>query len=312
MKSPILGQAYTVRTVNEAANRMVNLFLENAPGDALEPGYLSSAPGLRRLATVGSGPIRGLYSFKGVGYVVSGDQLFKIDSSYNATLLGTVTGSGPVSMADNGIQLFVACNPDGFIYNINTSVFQQITTDTFPGAVTVGFLDGYFVFNEPNSQRVWLTALYDGTSIDSLDFTSADGAPDLLVGLMVDHREVWMFGTTSVEVWYDAGNYPDFPFARVQGVFIETGCAAPYSLAKMDNSIFWVGSDPRGKGIIYRTNGYNIQRISSHAIEYAISQYGDLSGAIGYTYQQQGHSFYVLTFPGTNYTWCYEIGRAHV
>jgi hypothetical protein len=75
----------------------------------------------------------------------------------------------------------------------------------------------------------------------------------------------------------------------------------------MDNGLFWLGEDSRGKGIVYRANGYTGQRISTHAVEWQIQQYGDISDAIGYTYQQDGHSFYVLVFPSANATWVYDV-----
>ena len=305
MKSPILSSAYVARSVNAADNRMINLYPEVVPEGGLEAAFLNRAPGLRYLTGVGTGPIRGLWAYGGYMYVVSGTKLYKLDSTYAATLLGTVSGTGPVSMADNGTQLFIACNGPSYIYNATTNVFQQITDPDFPGAVTVGYLDGYFVFNEPNSQRIWVTQLLDGTSVDPLDFASAEGSPDGVVGLIIDHSECWIFGTNSVEVWYDSGGV-DFPLSRIQGAYNELGCAAPYSIAKMDNGIFWLGQDARGQGIVYRANGYTGQRISTHAIEWQIQQYGNISDAIAYTYQQDGHNFYVLTFPSAGKTWVYD------
>jgi hypothetical protein len=126
-----------------------------------------------------------------------------------------------------------------------------------------------------------------------------------LVAVAANFREVWAFGTNSIEVWYDSGA-TDFPLQRIQGAFNELGCAAPYSVAKMDNGMFWLGRDRRGQGMVYRANGYTGQRISTHAIEWQIQQYGDISDAIAYTYQQGGHSFYVLTFPTGNATWVYD------
>ena len=306
MKTAILGSAYVARSVNAADNRMINLFPEVVPEGGKEPAFLQRAPGLRLLATLGSGPVRGLWTFGGYGYAVSGDKLYKIDSFWAATVKGTVTGSGPVSMVDNGTQLFIAAGANGFIYNANTDVFAQITDPDFPGATTVGFIDGYFVFNEPNSQKFWVTQLLDGTSVDPLDFASAEGSPDDLVSLIVDHREVWLFGQTSVEVWYNAG-LPDFPLARIQGAFNEIGCAAPFSVAKLDNGVFWLGADARGRGIVYRSKGYNGERISTHAVEWQIQQYPDISDATAYTYQQDGHSFYVLNFPTADITWVYDV-----
>lgn len=306
MKTPILGSAYVARSVNAADNRMVNLFPEIIPEGGKEPGFLNRAPGLRLVTTVGTGPIRGLWAYGGNMYVVSGTQLYKVNAGYTATLLGAIAGTGPVSMADNGTQLFVAANGPGYIYNASTNVFQQITDPDYPGAVTVAYVDGYFAFNEPNSQKIWVTALLDGTSVDRLDFASATGLPDEIVGIIADHREIWTFGTNSIEVWYNSSD-PDFPFARIQGAFNELGCASAYSIAKMDNGLFWLGRDARGQGMVYRANGYTGQRISTHAVEWQIQQYGDISDAIGYTYQQDGHSFYVLIFPSAGKTWVYDV-----
>jgi hypothetical protein len=310
MDSPILGSSYVARSVNAADNRMVNLYPEMVPEGGKEAAFLTRCPGLLRKATVGTGPIRGMWQIKGSMYAVSGTGFYRVEvygrTRLKGTLVGTVTGTGPVSMSDNGTQIFIACNPDGFIYNTVTEVFAQITDPDFPGAVTVGYLDGYFVFNEPNSSRVWVTSLLDGLSIDPLDFASAEGDPDGLVSLIVDHREAWLFGTNSIEVWYDAG-LADFPLQRIQGAFNEIGCAAPYSVAKLDNGLFWLGSDARGRGIVYRANGYTGQRISTHAIEWQIQEYSDISDAIGYTYQQDGHAFYVLIFPTAQTTWVYDV-----
>jgi hypothetical protein len=309
MRTPILGSSYVARSVNAADARMVNLFPEIVPEGGKEPAFLQRAPGLKLLSTVGVGPIRGLWAFSsddGIGFVVSGTQLYKINNAYAATLIGYVSGTGPVSMADNGTQLFIACAGPSYIYNNSTGIFGQITDPDFPGAVTVAYVDGYFVFNQPNSQLMWVTELLDGTSIDPLNFASAEGSPDGLVAIAGNFREVWAFGTNSIEVWYNNAGLA-FPFERIQGAFNELGLAAPYSVAKMDNGLFWLGRDRRGQGIVYKANGYTGQRISTHAVEWQIQQYTDMSDAIGYTYQQDGHSFYVLIFPTADTTWVYDL-----
>jgi hypothetical protein len=311
MQTPILGSSYVARSVNAADNRMVNLFPEVLPEGGQTAGFLNRAPGLRLLTTVGTGPIRALWTHQTNGadaYVVSGNQVYKLynGDAYTAVLLGTITSnSGPVSIADNGTQLFFACNPDGFIYNESTDEFKQISDPDFPGAVTVGYLDGYFVFNEPNSQKVWVTELLDGTSIDPLGFASAEGSPDGLVSVNVNQREAWLFGTDTIEVWYDAGTVP-FPLTRIQGAFNEVGCMAPFSVAKLDNTLFWLGTDARGYGVVYKAQGYTGRRVSTHAVEYAIQNYGNISDAIAYSYQQEGHAFYVITFPSADRTWVYD------
>ncbi len=321
MKTPILGQSYVARSINAADNRLVNLFPEAIPDGGKEAGFLNRAPGLQFLQTVGTGPIRGLWAHQTNGsdfYVVSGIQVFKLTStSATPQLLGTVSGTGPVSIADNGATIFFACNGPSYTYFEPTGEFNQITDENFPGAVTVAYIDNLFVFNEPNSQRIYSvdTILFNPPNppqyiyplvFSSTDFSSADGSPDGVVAINVDHRQMWVFGTDSVEVWYNAG-LANFPLTPVQGAFNEIGCAAPYSVAKLDNALFWLGTDARGQGIVYKNNGYSGVRVSTHAIEYAIAQYGNISDAVAYTYQQEGHAFYVLNFPSASKTWVYDV-----
>jgi len=152
MKTPILGSAYVARSVNAADARMINLFPEVVPEGGMEPAFLQRCPGLQLQQVVGTGPIRGLWAHQTRGddfYVVSGFEVYKLSSLTGTPVkLGDVTGTGPVSIADNGTQIFFACNPDAFIYDESTNTFGQITDPDFPGAVTVGYLDGYFVLRK--------------------------------------------------------------------------------------------------------------------------------------------------------------------
>ncbi len=309
MKTPILGSSYTARSSNAADDRMVNLFPEVIPQGGKEPGYLLRAPGLLGLQVVGSGGIRGLWTSQSRNqfYVVSGQSVYKLTSTTGTpVLIGTVTGTNMVSIADNGDQVFFACNPDAFIYTESTGAFAQITDADFPGAVTVGYINTYFCFNEPGTGRFWLTAILDGFNIDALDFATAESSPDNLAAVIVDHQQVWMHGTGTTEVWYDA-NAVDFPLSRIQGSVNELGCIAPYSVVKLDNSHFWLGGDDQGQGIVYRANVYVGVRISTHAMEWKIQEYDRIDDAIAYSYQMDGHEFYVINFPTGNATWVYDV-----
>jgi hypothetical protein len=237
---------------------------------------------------------------------VSGDKFYKIQPDYTYTLLGTVAGTGPVSIADSGTQIFIACNPDAYVYTESTDTFVKITDPDFAGAKTVCYIDGYFAFNQPDSQIIWVTDILDGTAINPLAFAAAESSPDQVVAVVNNNREVWVFGQGTTEVWYDAATTP-FPLAPIQGAYNEIGCLAPFSIAKLDNSLFWLGSDPRGYGIVYRNQGYTGKRVSTHAVEYAIQNYGDISNAEAYTYQDEGHAFYFLNFPDANATWVYDV-----
>lgn len=308
MEFPFVGSSYASRTTRLDAQRTINLYPEiSEDKDSRTVSALIGTPGLKLWQTIGTGPIRGVLKFNAqYAIIVSGVEVYRVDSLGNSTLIGSISIGNPmVSMASNGIEIMLVAGPSGYVINPTAATIEPIANVAFTGADTVGYLDGFMLFNQPGTGRFQSTGPYT-SSIDALDFATAEGSPDLLVSLIVDHREAWLFGESSTEVYYNAGG-ADFPFERITGAFIETGCAAKFSPAKIDNTVFWLGSDDRGVGMIYRAVGYQPQRISTHAIEHAIHQYSTTADAIGYTYQQEGHSFYVLTFPSGNATWVFDV-----
>jgi len=125
------------------------------------------------------------------------------------------------------------------------------------------------------------------------------------VALIVDHREVYLMGEASSEVWVDAGLFP-FPFQRIPGTSTQHGIAAQNSLARLGNSFAYVSRNLRGQGQIMQMNGYIPQRISTHAVENTLTnQYID--DAVAWTYQLEGHEVYVVSFPTINITWAYDV-----
>jgi len=77
---------------------------------------------------------------------------------------------------------------------------------------------------------------------------------------------------------------------------------------RLDNSNFWIGADERGQGIAWRAQGYTPQRVSTYAIENEWASYSTISDAIGYAFQDRGHSFWQIYFPSANKTWVYDAG----
>jgi hypothetical protein len=304
MRVPFLGGSGTQRSVTVDATRTVNLFPALTP-DGKAPMVLYGTPGLTRFAETVAAAGRGLYVAAGRLFAVVGSTLYEITGAGVATARGTLaTSSGPVSMADNGTALVVVDGTYGYQFTLATNAFAQIADPDWPAATHVAFHDGYFVLNTSGTGQFVITDLY-GTGVDPLDFATAEGAPDDTVSLLVDHRELWLFGEETTEVWFNSGA-ADFPFARLDGAFIEQGCAAPFSPAKMDNAVYWLSKDRVGHGHVMRAQGYQPQIVSTRAVEHAIQGYGTISDARAYTYQQEGHSFYVLTFPTADRTWVYD------
>ena len=188
------------------------------------------------------------------------------------------------------------------MYGINFSVLPS-TDGAFSGANTVDIIDNYFVYNNPTTQQFGASDLLSPISPQT-SYSLKDGAPDDLVALIVDHREVYLMGEISSEVWTDVGTVP-FPFQRIPGTSTQHGIAAPFSLARLGNSFAYVSRNSRGQAQIMQMQGYIPQRISTHAVENTLAnQY--INDAISWTYQLEGHEVYVVSFPTLNLTWAYD------
>lgn len=309
MKIPFLGPAYTDRSINMNCQECINLYPELDTTAAKENNVIAlyGTPGFTSFADLAPGPMRNLYRASNDRvFAVGGNILAELSSGATLTNLGSLTTTtGVVGAADNGLQLALVDGPAGYIYDFTSGIFGQITDPDFYGATHVAIIDGYFIFNKPGTSVFYISQLF-GTAFDALDFASAEGSPDVIVGLIAANRELWIFGTLSVEVWFNSGN-SDFPFERIQGAFLEQGCVAPYSIAVLDNSVFWLGGDARGNGILWRSQGYQALRISNHAMEAEWQSYGDISDVVAFTEQHEGHMFYVMNFPSANRTWVYDV-----
>lgn len=306
---PFVGGAYTARSRLFDAQRCVNLYPEvSESGTSRSVSMLVGTPGLVPwLLLPVSGGVRGMLALSRTQAIaVAGDSVFRVLATGSAERLGSIEpGTAPVSLASNGSTVMIAAGSTGYWVDIESGLVTRITAAAFEGAARCGFLDGYFVWTKPDSSGQFQAAALYGTEIDALDFATAEGAPDALVSQLVDHRELWLFGETTTEVWFNAGA-TDFPFERIQGAFIEHGCAARDSVEKLDNTVYWLASDDRGQGLVLRAAGYQPQRISTHAVEHAIGQYSRIDDAVAFAYQQEGHSFYVLSFPSGDATWVYD------
>jgi len=288
-------------------NQLVMAVIATVPVTGIQPNVITYSPKSKQIY---------------VGYNASA----QIDV-INTTSVAVVKTLVPAQTVSYGI---VYCNLNGSMYcgaatsvivlgatmsditlsNVSTASGVNTLTSVgygFPeGTKTVSYSHGRFICIEPKSQAFWVSDPLKGGTWDPLNVQTADSNPDLIVGTMAQHNELIVFCEQSGEAFYDSGTYPA-PFVRnVSGVF-EVGCIAPYSIAKIDNSVMWLGRSSTGYGIIYRLNGYTPERLSTYSIEFAIQQMGDVTDAIAFTYQQDGHHFYVITFPTGNKTFVYDI-----
>lgn len=308
MRIPFFGPSYQSKAQMETQT-CVNLYFEKNEGGEGEQGSFIGTPGTRLLigssGTIGSGGMRGILVDGDYIYMVCDNAVSRANSfSSNGTIIGYISsGTGPVSMCSNGLQIAIGHGAGMSVYTISTGAFTFVTDS--PIDSILGYIDSYILAISTNGTFFW-TDIGQATVIDGLSFASAEGSPDDLVSLLVDHREVWLFGTESTEIWGSSGD-AEQPFTRTGNAFIEHGCAAKFSPAKINNTVVWLGRDRNGQGIVLQADGYSPQRISTHGIENQFDSYTTLDDAIGMTYQLGGHAFYILTFPTANKTWQYDF-----
>lgn len=321
---PLVSGAYQARSIIAGAQRCVNLYPESNPADSQLPVPVTHypTPGLRRLVQIVLvAPVRSVYrATNGDLYAVVGPQVYFIDANLKATLVGQIAdGATPVSFSDNGLViLIVDGSPNGYCIDMTSGArtFGAVEDPNFYGADKVDYLDTFFILNRPGTTQFYislsevtfsmLTSPVAGTAFDSLDIAAKTGSSDNIVSLIVSAGQILLIGALASEVWVNTGE-SDFTFGRLPGALIEHGCVAKYSVAKADIAAFWLSSDREGQGIVVKAEGVQLARISTHAIEADFQAYPKITDAIGFTFQQQGHAFYVLAFPSANKTWAFEI-----
>lgn len=303
---PVHSYRHSSRPVG--TERLVNCFAEASPPEGKSPMTLMRSPGTVSATTLGVGGGRGIYAWNGVLYAISGTSLYRVNALNVATLVGTITGTGRCTFSVNPTQLVVNSEPNAWVYDGATLTAVTDVDYTTRGGASACAIDGYILYREPNSGRFFCSDLNNASSYNALNFATAEGFPDNLVGLIVDHRQAMLLGAESIELWYDAGG-SGFPFARDTNGFMELGCAAGASVTKADNSVYWLASDLT----VRRLEGLTPTRISHHGVEQAIrsySNFGGVSDAYGFSYTQEGHVFFVLTFPTGDaagaHTWVFD------
>ncbi len=319
----LVGAAYRSQSVLADCQTCMNWYLEQIEsGMGRNAAALYQTPGLNQLWNfqLGTGG-RGITTALGRTFAVVGTQFFELyapNISPNVKNWSTVSGINlasdgtPVSMDFGGHQLLIASAGVAYVFDLSTNTLSKV--DPSAGGqlpiAQVCYIDGFFfALGENNAPTPWQinsSNALDATTWQGTNFTEVTVFPDNPNGIFRNARLLWVFGPKGIQPYSNTGDFP-FPFDVIDGTFIENGLAAQNSIVRLDNSIFWLGSDERGSGVVYRANGFTPQRVSNHGVEYALQSYPTIADGYAYSYQDQGHSFYVLHLPTANKTWALDV-----
>ena len=324
--APFITETYQHRSSNVSASQTLNLYPEmvgqDSKGAARVDIILVGTEGTEIFSNLDSLPsnvnCRGLYyTATSRLFAVYGPNLIEIDSNGVETVRSTALGtlSSVVSMVDNGKYLVLCDGQNLYSFDLDTNV---ITTPTlaFTNPTKVLYLNQRFVVinnglevgtTKSSKNRFYWSALNDATSWDVLNFATAEQSADNIISFSARQNQIWFFGERSYEVWGIASN-PDLPYSFVDGSATNVGCGAKNSVVSFSDNVFWLGSSSAGTNQVFISNGYNHRRISNHAIENLLNDSGDRTDdAVGFSYQSNGHVFYVLTFIAINKTFVYDV-----
>ena len=296
------GGAYETFSKDLNAQECVNWFTHVDQEGGTSQLSLRATPGLKEWVDTGhAAEVRGVQKHRGFLYAVVGNRVYRISSTGTSTLCtGTLeTSSGSVSMADNGAQMMIVDGTSGYTV-VGATVSKITDVDFVNNPTVVTSQDSYFLVAWNGSNYFAISDTGDGTSWDGTQEVPAGGYSDNVISVISDHRDLFALGAFSIEVFYNSGDDP--PFARRPGSTQEVGISAKHSVCKSDNTIFFLSNNYQ----VIRIDGSVPVVISKRAVDYQISQYAVKDDAVGFPVNIDGNSFYILTFPTANETWCYN------
>lgn len=306
------GGSATERVPTINLERTINFYPTFADsGTPKVPVYNAHTPGLNPWVVLSAGPVRAIFFEDGRCFAVGGNTFFEVFGSQNFVSRGSVAVDGyAATISTNGTaghQLFVTSGGHGYIFDLIANVLTEITDPDFilPTAMGV-FVDGYFVSLVRGTRKFQLSDLEDGTSWSGLDVAEVSQSSDNLISMTVHRRELWLAGSKTTEIWADIGAN-NFPFAPIPGAMLWEGTMGLSCTAELDNSLFWVGQNTNGSRVVYKSEGYAPQRISTTAIEQYLSQAPRTDDIVTYTYQEEGHAFFVILVPTLPTTLVYDV-----
>jgi hypothetical protein len=304
-----IGGSYQSQALTADIEQTINWYAESlqSPG-ATAKTALYPTPGVVSLSQAGSGNGRAHLSINGREFAVIGTTLLEVLRNGSTTTLGSVApGDYPATINSNGDlgeQLFVTSGGNAYVYDLTTKTLTTIAS--LVGRATMGaYLDGYFIALDANTSTIYISALADGlTWTTGTDYAQRSLAPDKWKAIKVVGRYIWLFGETTTEIWQDTGAQT-FPLAPFPGTLFEYGIAAPFSAAVVGHEIVWLGRNKAGKLCVLR--GSSPPAVISHyPLESALVTYPDIEHAVGDSYADLGHTFYLLNVERAAVTWAWD------
>lgn len=231
----------------------------------------------------------------------------------------TITRGGATPAAYNGTFVITVVDADTFTYTMLsdpggpttvqgvytvTASFLTVTANLIGIPIDITFGDGYGILAYANGQ-FQKTASYDFTTLDALDFATAESNPDGLSRIIYDHGELVLPGLLTVEFWSNVGGQ-DFPYSNQRGSTLQYGLAAKWSLIQYNDSLAGLFKNTMGQVQVMKMAGHSLQAMSTPELDYLINNYATVSDATAYGYMLGGHPMFQINFPSQQKSWLFD------
>jgi len=233
--------------------------------------------------------------------LVTGSAISGTGIAVGATITSINIDAGTITMS-----AVATSSPGATTITVTLAEYGVISDPGFEAPSHIAFVDGWLIVNRVGTQAFATSGPVPYTLIfPVLFFALKDSQSDNLQGLQELNRELWLVGERASEIWFNSGG-ANFAFQRIPGAAPPIGTSAPQSIAQFGDSLMWLGRTLQGENIIIQTQQYSWKRVRQHGVENQISKYPLVADASAYTYEDEGHLFYVLTFPTADQTWGFD------
>lgn len=304
------------------ANQELNNWYINVPENG---GFtnlnLFGVQGKKLIINTGSTEVnRGGHVINDIPYFVNDTNLYRLNrtidtalaETFTVTNLGTITGSGRVSMADNGTQLMIVV-PGGaaFVYNQATDVFATVTDTTFTTALgpsnSVRYLNGFFIHTSSKTPEdtIFHSNLNDGLTYNALDFGAAETDPDKIISGHVHNDKFYALGSETIQVFDNVGG-SGFVLANREGFVIPKGLLARFTPIEYDGGFVFLGAGVNEQPAVWIVKGSQLTRLSTTDIQDQLAKFTDAEISNAFTWVGGTHGAYFLRLTVGNKTFAHD------
>jgi len=292
MQIPIISGIYTGDAGSLHRSYPFNLIA--VPVDSgFSQGFLRQHEGARKL-TLGSGPDRGGYEWRGNHYRVQGTSFISVAADGTWTLIGDVGAGGWCQFAHSFDHMAIQSGTSIFLYD-GTNLTQITDVDLGP-SYSVTWIDGYFVSTDKTS--IIVTELTNPFAVDPLKYGSSEANPDEIKLLLRVRNELAAVNRYTIEMFSNVGG-TNFPFSRVNGATATKGAVSNRAAVAYEGEIFFCGSG-QGEAIsFYSARDGIVQKLATQEIDVILSKYtkADLDKVIVEQRVVDAHHFIYVHLP---------------